>query len=238
MPTKPIPSEIQNLDWDAITNELIETGFTTTGPLLAPKQCANLIAGYETASYRSHIHMARYNFGLGEYKYFARPLPNLVQNLREDLYARLVPAANQWAERLSMPRQGYPARHEAFLEECHAAGQMRPTPLILKYETGDYNCLHQDLYGDLYFPFQVVFMLSTPGEDFSGGELIITETRPRMQSKANVVPLLLGEAAIFAVNWCPRRSARGFARTSLRHGVSKVLSGRRHTLGVIFHDAT
>jgi uncharacterized protein len=231
-------SKPDNPDWPALIDELVETGFCMAGKLLTAAQCRDLISGYDTARYRSTIKMARYNFGHGEYKYFARPLPDLVQGLREDLYARLVPAANLWAERLNMQHQVYPARHEAFLEECHSRGQTRPTPLILKYENDDYNCLHQDLYGDMYFPFQVVFMLSTPGEDFTGGELIITETRPRLQSKANVVPLALGEAAIFAVNYCPRRSARGFARTSLRHGVSKVLSGRRHTFGLIFHDAT
>jgi uncharacterized protein len=230
-------SPIEKLDWPALTDELVTSGFASAGKLLSSQQCTDLIEGYDSGNYRSHIHMARYNFGKGEYKYFARPLPDLVQNLRHNLYEKLVPAANLWAQRLNMPRQNYPDCHEAWLQQCHDAGQTRPTPLVLRYEAGDYNCLHQDLYGDIWFPFQVVFMLNTPEKDFTGGEFILTETRPRMQSIANVIPLQLGEAAIFTVNYCPRKSVRGYARTSLRHGVSTVRSGHRHTMGLICHDA-
>jgi len=225
------------LDWTKIRHDLAETGFTTTDRLLDDNQCAALIEGYDKPLYRSHIHMARYNFGRGEYKYFAYPLPSLIQNLRTAFYENLVPAAELWADRLDMPTRNYPAQHEQFLSRCHDLNQKRPTPLILKYGPEDYNCLHQDLYGDLYFPFQVVLMLNDPGMDFSGGEFIITETRPRMQSKANVIPMQKGTAAIFAVNYCPRKSVRGYSRTTLRHGVSKVTKGRRHALGIIFHDA-
>lgn len=227
-------SEIQQLN---LTDELVEQGFSTTDRLLDDQQCQSLIAGYETAEYRSHISMARYNFGRGEYKYFSYPLPPLVQNLRQCFYEMLVPAARLWAKRLDVNRFDFPAQHEDFLEICHDGDQKRPTPLILKYGPEDYNCLHQDLYGALYFPFQAVFMLSDPEVDFSGGEFIITETRPRMQSKAHVIPLKKGEAAIFAVNYRPRKTVRGYSRTSLRHGVSKVRTGNRHTLGIIFHDA-
>lgn len=227
-------SKIQNLN---LTDELVEQGFATTGRLLNDQQCRSLIAGYETADYRNHIRMARYNFGRGEYKYFSYPLPPLVQRLRQGFYEMLVPAAKLWAERLHMNRHIFPANHEDFLEICHDGNQMRPTPLILKYGPEDYNCLHQDLYGELYFPFQVVFMLSDPEVDFSGGEFIITETRPRMQSRAHVIPLHKGEAAIFAVNYRPRKTVRGYSRTSLRHGVSRVRTGNRHTLGIILHDA-
>ena len=232
-----LKAPIEKLDWPALTEELVTSGFASAGKLLDTQQCTDLIEGYDSGTYRSHIHMARYNFGRGEYKYFARPLPDLVQNLRRNLYEKLVPAANLWAQRLNMPRQNSPDSHEAWLQQCHDAGQTRPTPLVLRYEAGDYNCLHQDLYGDIWFPFQVVFMLNTPGKDFTGGEFVLTETRPRMQSIANVIPLQLGEAAIFAVNYCPGKSVRGYSRTSLRHGVSKVRSGHRHTMGLIFHDA-
>ncbi len=230
-------AEIGDLNWDALRDELGETGFTTTDRLLDDHQCQALIDGYDTGNYRSHILMARYNFGRGEYKYFSYPLPSLVQKLRQGLYQKLVPAAELWAERLDMGARTYPPRHAEYLTMCHDLNQKRPTPLILKYGPEDYNCLHQDLYGELYFPFQVVFMLSDPGVDFSGGEFIITETRPRMQSKANVIALQKGAAAIFAVNYCPRKSVRGYSRTTLRHGVSKVTEGSRHALGIILHDA-
>ncbi len=220
-----------------LTDALVEHGFATTGRLLDDEQCQLLIAGYETAEYRNHIKMARYNFGRGEYKYFSYPLPPLVQDLRMRLYDRLVPAARIWAERLNMNNHYFPANHIDFLKTCHDGGQMRPTPLILKYGPEDYNCLHQDLYGALYFPFQAVILLSEPEVDFSGGEFIITETRPRMQSRAHVIPLKKGEAAIFAVNYRPRKTVKGYSRTSLRHGVSKVRTGNRYTLGIILHDA-
>jgi hypothetical protein len=181
--------------------------------------------------------MARHGFGRGEYKYFAYPLPGIVAALRTALYARLAPLANRWNAALGH-EVAYPARHADFLARCHSAGQTRPTPLLLRYGAGDYNCLHQDLYGEHVFPFQVAFLLAEPGRDFTGGEFVLTEQRPRMQSRAEVVPLGLGDAVIFAVHHRPVRGARGVYRVNLRHGVSRIRSGRRHTIGIIFHDAT
>ena len=186
--------------------------------------------------FRSHVHMARHGFGRGEYRYFAYPLPPVVEQLRTALYARLAPTANEWHERMGMPAR-FPAEHGAFLDRCHAAGQRRPTPLLLQYGPGDYNCLHQDLYGDQVFPLQVAILLSRPGEDFTGGEFVLTEQRPRMQSRASVVPLGKGDGVVFAVNSRPQRGTRGDYRVKLRHGVSTLRSGHRHTLGIIFHDA-
>ena len=180
--------------------------------------------------------MARHGYGRGEYRYFAYPLPELVAELRSALYERLVPIANGWRESLGAG-EPFPAMHAEYLERCHAAGQMRPTPLILRYGPGDYNCLHQDLYGDLVFPLQAAFLLSEPGKDFTGGEFVLTEQRPRMQSRVNVVPLKAGEAVIFAVNHRPVQGSRGTYRVTMRHGVSPVRSGSRHTLGIILHDA-
>ncbi len=229
--------KIASLDWARMTAELDDTGCTTTGPMLSPADCDALAGEYDTeALYRSRVVMARHGFGRGEYKYFSYPLPNLVERLRAALYPRLAEVANLWQAALGATVR-YPAEHPAFLAECHAAGQCRPTPLLLRYDCGDYNCLHQDLYGALHFPLQAVFLLSRPGADFSGGELVLTEQRPRMQSRAQVVTLAQGEAAIFAVNQRPVRAARGVYRVAMRHGVSRVNRGRRHTLGVIFHDA-
>jgi hypothetical protein len=180
--------------------------------------------------------MGRHGFGRGEYKYFAYPLPDLVAGLRSALYPRLAPIANGWNQRLGIATR-YPAAHEAFLAQCHAAGQLRPTPLLLQYGTDDYNCLHQDLYGDLAFPLQVAILLSEPGRDFTGGEFVLTEQRPRMQSRPEVVPLRQGDAVVFAVHHRPVEGSRGAYRVNLRHGVSRLRSGHRHTLGVIFHDA-
>jgi len=181
--------------------------------------------------------MARHGFGQGEYRYFAYPLPAIVQRLREAFYPRLVPIANCWHERMGLvPR--FPADHTTFLARCHAAGQARPTPLLLRYGVGDYNCLHQDLYGEHVFPLQVAILLSDPACDFEGGEFVLTEQRPRMQSRAEVVPLGKGDAVVFAVNSRPHRGSRGDYRVAMRHGVSKIRAGRRHTLGIIFHDAT
>jgi uncharacterized protein len=180
--------------------------------------------------------MARHGFGRGEYKYFAAPLPDLVADLRVALYPRLGPVANRWAEALNEPER-FPDEHAAFLERCHAAGQTRPTPLLLRYEAGDYNCLHQDVYGAHVFPLQVAILLSEPGRDFTGGEFVLTEQRPRMQSRAEVAPLRQGEGVVFAVRHRPVRGGRGVYRVNLRHGVSRVRSGERFTLGVIFHDA-
>jgi hypothetical protein len=225
------------LGWDEIGAALDARGCATTGLLLSPTECEALAAGYaEDEPFRSRVVMARHGFGQGEYKYYAYPLPLVVGRLRRALYPRLAEIANRWEQAFGRPAR-YPMEHERFIAECHAAGQTRPTPLLLQYGPGDYNCLHQDLYGDLYFPLQVAFLLSRPGEDFTGGEFVLTEQRPRMQSRAEVVGLRQGEGVIFAVNQRPVQGARGVYRVTMRHGVSRLRTGRRHTLGVIFHDA-
>ena len=228
---------IDGLDWARIGAELDTFGCATTGPLLTPEQCAAIAALYDGEDgFRSRIVMARHGFGRGEYKYFAAPLPGTVQALREGFWPHLAPLANRWNEAMGLaPR--FPQRHADFLARCHAAGQTRPTPLLLRYEAGDYNCLHQDLYGEHVFPLQVAVLLSAPGRDFTGGEFVLTEQRPRMQSRAEVVPLAQGEGVIFAVHHRPVSGTRGTYRVNLRHGVSRLRSGRRHTLGIIFHDA-
>lgn len=228
---------IDELDWHRIEAELDSHGVGLTGPLLNPEECAALAALYPDESrFRSRIVMARHGFGSGEYQYFAHPLPETLAALRPAVYARLAPIANRWNEALGIA-QRYPTELDAFLELCHAVGQQRPTPLLLKYVAGDYNCLHQDLYGELFFPFQMVILLSRPGEDFTGGEFTLVEQRPRMQSRPEVVPLSQGEAAIFAVQHRPVQGSRGTYRVNLRHGVSRVRSGERYTTGLIFHDA-
>jgi len=205
--------------------------------LLTPEECRAFAALYpEERRFRSTVHMARHGFGKGEYRYFRYPLPDKLAELRTTLYRRLVPVANRWNERMGIDRR-YPAEHADYLAECHAAGQVRPTPLILQYGPGDYNCLHQDLYGELVFPLQVAVLLSEPGRDFTGGEFVLTEQRPRMQSRAEVVPLGLGDGVAFAVNQRPVTGSRGSYRVAMRHGVSRIRSGHRHTLGIIFHDA-
>ncbi|WP_167702725.1 2OG-Fe(II) oxygenase [Sphingopyxis fribergensis] len=205
--------------------------------LLDGAACDDVAALYgEEAGFRSHVHMARHGFGRGEYRYFAYPLPPLVADLRGILYPRLTSIANRWHERMGMAVR-FPAEHAEFLARCHDAGQRRPTPLLLQYGAGDYNCLHQDLYGEHVFPLQAAVLLSAPGEDFAGGEFVLTEQRPRMQSRAAVVPLAKGDAVVFAVNARPVRGSLGDYRVTMRHGVSEIRSGRRHTLGVIFHDA-
>jgi len=205
--------------------------------LLDAATCRRLAALYaEEAHFRSHIIMARHGFGKGEYRYFRYPLPDPIGTLRTALYARLAPVANGWNERMGIETR-YPAEHQTFVETCHQAGQQRPTPLLLQYGAGDYNCLHQDLYGDIAFPIQVAILLSEPGEDFTGGEFVLTEQRPRMQSRAEVVPLRRGDAVAFAVHHRPVQGTRGSYRVNMRHGVSTVRSGHRHTLGIIFHDA-
>jgi hypothetical protein len=227
---------IDALDWAAIGRELDLRGHATTGPLLTAAECAELAALYDDdAGFRSTVVMARHGFGSGEYKYFAAPLPRLVGTLREAFYPKLAAVANRWQEQLG--GETYPARFEEFLDRCHAAGQNKPTPLLLKYGAGDYNCLHQDLYGALAFPLQVAFLLSRPDQDFTGGEFLLTEQRPRMQSRGEVVSLRQGEGVIFAVNQRPVAGKRGPYRVTMRHGVSRLKSGRRFTLGVIFHDA-
>jgi len=232
-----IADRVDALDWASLSRELDLRGAATTGPLLTAKECHSLSSLYEKeASFRSRIVMARHGFGSGEYKYFAYPLPDLLAELRPALYARLAPIASQWMARMGMDTD-FPEAHPDFLEKCHAAGQTRPTPLLLRYDPGDYNCLHQDLYGATVFPIQVAFLLSEPGEAFSGGEFVVVEQRPRMQSRPEVVTLSQGEGVIFAVNERPMSGTRGDYRVRMRHGVSRVRSGRRHTLGVIFHDA-
>jgi hypothetical protein len=232
-----IATRIAGLEWDRIDHDLDQQGWATTGPLLTSAECAETANAYDDEGlYRSRVVMARHGFGRGEYRYFAYPLPPLIQQLRSALYERLVPIANRW--RLALGNDdAFPAEHADYLEQCHAAGQQRPTPLILRYGPGDYNCLHQDLYGELNFPLQAAFLLSEPGTDFIGGELVLTEQRPRMQSRVTVVPLRAGEAVIFAVNHRPVQGTRGTYRVAMRHGVSPLREGRRHTLGIILHDA-
>jgi uncharacterized protein len=224
-------------DWPALAAELDAQGSAVLPGLLSPEQCRAIAALYpDEDRFRGHIHMARHGFGSGEYRYFRYPLPELIQGLRSALYPPLAAVANGWNARMGLPER-YPADHAAFLARCHAAGQTRPTPLLLQYVAGDFNCLHQDLYGDLAFPIQVAILLSEPGRDFTGGEFVLTEQRPRMQSRAEVVPLRQGDAVAFAVNQRPVRGTKGDYRVTLRHGVSRVRSGLRHTLGIIFHDA-
>ena len=225
------------IDRDGIAAALDARGFAILPRLIDEGQCGELAALYnDGAAFRSRVVMARHNFGSGEYKYLRYPLPATVESLRRQLYPHLAPVANRWHERMGMPGR-FPATLAAYLDRCHAAGQTRPTPLILKYQAGDYNCLHQDLYGELIFPLQATVLLSRPGEDFTGGEFLLVEQRPRMQSKGEVVPLGQGDAVVFAVNQRPVRGTRGDYRVTMRHGVSRVHSGRRFTLGIIFHDA-
>jgi hypothetical protein len=234
---RPAPVD-QAQDWSRIEDQLHLAGHAVLSGLLDVDTCQALAGNYgEEGPYRSRIDMARYGFGRGEYKYFAYPLPPLVQRLRSALYPRLAPIANRWNEAMKLDVR-YPTDHADFLRRCHDAGQRRPTPLILQYGPGDYNCLHQDLYGEHVFPIQVAVLLSEPGRDFSGGEFVLTEQRPRAQSRAMVVPLRQGDAVAFAVNQRPVNGTRGTYRVALRHGVSEVRSGQRHTLGIIFHDAT
>ena len=225
------------MDWERLTADLDADGYAILPPLLSPAQCASLVKDYEIdALFRSRVVMARHGFGRGEYKYFAYPLPGLVLSLRTTLYLQLVGIAHRWNEAMNIAVR-YPDEHKEFLDRCHGAGQIRPTPLLLRYGEGDYNCLHQDLYGEHVFPLQIAFLLSKPEQDFTGGEFVLTEQRPRMQSRATVVPLVQGSAVVFAVNNRPVRGTRGTYRVKMRHGVSRVRSGTRHTLGILFHDA-
>jgi uncharacterized protein len=228
---------INAIDWSAIGAALDTDGFAVMPKLLDTEECCEIAALYgDDKTFRSHIHMARHGFGRGEYKYFAYPLPALINELRTALYPKLAEIANRWNEALGEAAR-FPTDHAAFLKRCHGAGQTRPTPLLLQYVPGDYNCLHQDLYGEHVFPLQVATLLSEPGEDFAGGEFVITEQRPRMQSRASVVSLTRGDAVVFAVHHRPVKGTRGVYRVNLRHGVSVLRRGRRHTLGIIFHDA-
>lgn len=226
------------VDWARVAAELDNQGWAVLPRLLGPAECDATAALYdETAIFRSRVIMARHGFGRGEYRYFSYPLPPLIESLRQAIYPPLAEVANRWHDRLGISAR-FPETHAQFLDRCHAAGQKRPTPLLLRYGPGDYNCLHQDLYGEHVFPLQVAVLLSAPGIDFEGGEFVLTEQRPRMQSRAAVLPLAKGDAVVFAVNHRPQRGTRGDYRVTMRHGVSALRSGRRHTLGIIFHDAT
>lgn len=224
-------------DWPRIARELDDSGAAMLPGLLSAEECRALVALYpDNARFRSRVVMARHGFGRGEYKYFSYPLPDVIQHLRTQLYPHLAPIANRWNEAMEIAVR-YPVEHADYLDRCHADGQLRPTPLLLQYGAGDYNCLHQDLYGEHVFPLQVAILLSQPGRDFSGGEFVLTEQRPRMQSRPEVVPLQQGDAVVFAVHHRPVRGSRGSYRVTMRHGVSRIRSGRRHTVGIIFHDA-
>jgi len=233
-----VDRRIAAIDWPRVERALDAQGNAVLERLLAPAECAASAALYADGTrFRNRIVMARHGFGRGEYKYFAYPLPAPVGALRSALYARLVPLANRWYEVLAEPAR-FPPSHAAFIRCCHAAGQRRPTPLLLQYAAGDFNCLHQDLYGEHVFPLQVAILLAEPGRDFSGGEFVLTEQRPRMQSRVQVIDLHQGDAVVFAVHHRPVWGTRGFYRVNMRHGVSEIRGGHRHTLGIIFHDAT
>jgi uncharacterized protein len=237
VPSLGTTARVDAIDWAQVESDLDAQGCAVLQGLLAPDECRALAARYpDDAHFRSTIVMGSHGFGRGEYKYFSYPLPDLIAALRPALYARLAGIANRWNEAMSIDIH-YPDSHAAFLQRCHDAGQARPTPLLLQYEAGDYNCLHQDLYGEHVFPLQVAILLSEPGRDFEGGEFVLTEQRPRMQSRAEVVPLRQGDAVAFAVHHRPVQGTRGTYRVNLRHGVSRLRAGRRHTVGVIFHDA-
>lgn len=228
---------VDTFDWLRIKSELDMGGCCVVDQVLAANDCRELAACYaESRLFRSKVVMRRYGFGRGEYQYFAYPLPRLVGELRVAFYPHLARIANCWNEALGLPER-YPENHAEYLARCHDAGQTRPTPLLLEYGAGDYNCLHQDLYGQHVFPLQIAILLSAPGSDFTGGEFVLTEQRPRLQSRVEVLPLRQGDAAIFAVHQRPVRGTRGYYRVNLRHGVSRIRSGSRHTLGIIFHDA-
>jgi uncharacterized protein len=233
-----VSGRVQSIDAAALEGDLDAHGWSVLRDLLTSAECDDLACLYANEEgFRSRVVMARHGFGQGEYRYFAYPLPSLVQALRTALYPRLAPLANRWHERMGMSVR-FPAEHAEFIARCAAAGQSRPTPLLLQYSAGDYNCLHQDLYGEHVFPLQLAVLLSEPAADFSGGEFVLTEQRPRMQTRAAVVPLTKGDAVVFAANSRPVRGTRGDYRVKLRHGVSKVTKGHRHTLGIIFHDAS
>jgi len=237
MTEETIAERLGRVSWERVEADLDEYGGSILEHLLDPKECDGVTAMYsDDVVFRSRVVMARHGFGRGEYKYFRYPLPDLVESLRTNLYPRLAPVANRWNQALRSDVR-YPEGHAEFLVRCHDAGQRRPTPLLLQYGEGDYNCLHQDLYGEHVFPIQVAVLLSEPGRDFSGGDFVLTEQRPRMQSRVEVMPLRQGDAVAFAVHHRPVQGTRGTYRVNLRHGVSRIRGGHRHTLGIIFHDA-
>lgn len=225
------------INWASVETELDDFGCAVLPGLLTREESTEIATGYACDNqFRKRIVMARHGFGRGEYKYYSHPLPEIVQKLRAALYPQLAKVANRWNELMRIDIR-YPDQHRDFLERCHAAGQDRPTPLLLQYGKGDYNCLHQDIYGEHVFPLQVAILLSQPGDDFSGGEFVLTEQRPRMQSRAEIVPLRQGDAVVFPVSQRPVKGSRGHYRVNMRHGVSRLRSGKRNTLGIIFHDS-
>jgi hypothetical protein len=229
---------LMDIDWTRVSSDLDAQGSAVIENLISPAECSGLAALYQAEErFRSRVVMERHGFGRGEYKYFSDPLPDVIARLRTTIYPHLAPIANRWNAALHIDTR-FPEEHTRLIERCHAAGQRRPTPLLLQYRAGDYNCLHQDLYGEHVFPLQLTILLSEPGRDFTGGEFVMTEQRPRMQSRPEVVPLRQGHAVVFAVHHRPVRGKRGVYRVNLRHGVSRVHSGQRHTAGIIFHDAT
>jgi hypothetical protein len=237
LPADKAVGRVNALDWQEIGKGLDEEGSAVLQSVLSPDECSALAGMYpEDGVFRSRVVMGRHGFGRGEYKYFRYPLPGLIQALRTALYARLVPVANRWNAAMRIEIR-YPESHAEFISRCHDAGQQRPTPLLLQYGAGDFNCLHQDLYGEHVFPIQVAILLCEPQRDFTGGEFVLTEQRPRMQSRPEVIPLRQGDAVAFAVHHRPVRGSRGIYKVNYRHGVSRLRSGRRHTLGIIFHDA-
>jgi hypothetical protein len=228
---------VNAVDWQRVSRDLDAQGSATIERLLSPDECQAIASLYtKDGIFRSHVVMGRHGFGRGEYKYFSYPLPDLISDLRTAVYPELVPTANRWNDAMGLDVR-YPQQHADFIERCHQAGQVKPTPLLLQYAVDDYNCLHQDLYGEHVFPLQLAILLSEPAQDFTGGEFVMTEQRPRMQSRPIVVPLLQGDGVVFAVHHRPVQGTRGVYRVNLRHGVSRIRSGHRHTLGIIFHDA-
>lgn len=237
IPNNAASARLSARDWSTIGEDLDARGYSVLTDLFTESECHRVIDLYgEKQHFRSHVHMARHGFGKGEYRYLKYPLPPLISDFRRAMYPYLADIANRWNTHMNLARL-YPKTHSEFLAECHTAGQVRPTPLIFQYVSGDFNCLHQDLYGDLVFPLQVAVLLSEPGPDFLGGEFLLTEQKPRKQSRAEVVPLKKGDAVVFAVRHRPIQGLRGKCKVNLRHGVSRVRSGTRHTLGIIFHDA-
>jgi hypothetical protein len=230
-------SRVQQLDWEQVSQDLDSRGSAILDRILSVDECKSMVELYSQDDlFRSHVVMSRHGFGRGEYKYFSYPLPEIISELRKAIYSRLAPVANRWNSAMGIDVR-YPEDHAEFIERCHHAGQIRPTPLLLQYGEGDYNCLHQDIYGEHVFPIQAAILLSDPAKDFIGGEFVLTEQRPRMQSRAEVIPLRQGDAVAFAVHHRPVRGTRGNYRVNMRHGVSRLRSGNRHTVGIIFHDA-